>query len=155
MLITFLLIASLQLQSVTSNESSPVVFPTFLQNELINKEWKIEPCPVHKGSKEQQEIVCYAWDVSAHDKTFIYLLKAENGEIDSTTKHRLPYRRNGKQYNDYGLCGVSEYYYPEITNDPRFKDWRWQVEQCYRLYKGGTKFYGRNNIPLVKKFFIF
>jgi hypothetical protein len=43
---------------------------------------------------------------------------------------------------DYGICQINAGYHKEIVSDPRFQDWHWQLEQCVKLYKGGTKFYG-------------
>jgi len=69
------------------------------------------------------------------------MLVAENGTIDPN--------RVGVT-NDLGLCQISPYYHPEITNDIRFKDWKWQIKKCYELYKNGVTFYGLNNIHNIK-----
>lgn len=46
-------------------------------------------------------------------------------------------------YNDWGFCGVSDFYHWDIVEDERFlSDPYWQLEQCYELYTGGTTFYG-------------
>jgi len=109
-----------------------------------------EASPRHRGSEEQQKIIDYAWKIS-HDREFIYLLKAENGEI--SVDRKSPVNSNG--YRDYGLCQINKGYHPGIVNDERFSDYKWQLDQCYRLYKGGTTFYGlikyRRNTAFRKK----
>jgi len=102
----------------------------------------------------------------------VLLLNAENGAWTHDSEHGKSYRlcwtwkawaggvlpnqtdcwggldHNGsdnfvKVHNDHGFCGVSDGYYKHIYENPRFKsDWKWQIEQCHSLYKGGTKFYG-------------
>lgn len=114
-----------------------------------------EKWPYHKGSSQQQEYIDYAWDIS-HDANFIYLLKAENGEITPDRKSDINYYcPKTKTYKwDYGLCQISDCYYPQIVNEKKFfTDWKWQLNQCYNLYKGGVTFYGIRNIPNVKKYF--
>lgn len=135
--------------SKTTTEEKTIV------NQLSTDEATIvnnEKRPYHLGSAQQQEYIDYAWDIS-HDPTFIYLIKAENGQISPDRKHG-GYWRNGKLYYDYGFCGISNYYHKDTVNNEKFfSDWKWQMDKCYELYKGGTTFYGRNNIPKVKKFF--
>lgn len=106
--------------------------------------------PIHDGGPEQQKVVDYAWAIS-HDKNFIYLLKAENGTFDPKRKSTWV-GSNG--YRDYGLCQINKGFHPEIVGDSRFfTDWKWQADQCYRLYKGGTVFYGaKNEAAQVKHF---
>lgn len=101
-------------------------------------------------TEEQQKYIDYAWDIS-HDENFIYLLKAENGALSPTTASK-GVNKNG--YRDVGLCQINMGYHKKIVNDPRFTDYKWQLEQCLRLYRNGTKFYAKKNIWKVKKFFI-
>ncbi len=124
----------------------------FIPPQIIEKDKEKYPVMIG-GSNEQNEKIRYAWEISK-DKTFIYLLKAENGLISHDRRHSIAYWRKGKKYYDFGFCGVSNYYHPKIVNDKRFfTDWKWQLNKCYELYKGGTTFYGRNNIWKVKKYF--
>ena len=107
----------------------------------------------------------YAYKIS-EDKDFVLLLNAENRLWREGEKHAIPYKlcwtwdawnkgvlpnqawcakQRGvfwRTHYDYGFCGVSDGYYKNIVDDIRFKtDWRWQIEQCYQLYKRGTRFY--------------
>jgi hypothetical protein len=100
------------------------------------------------ASEKQQMYIDYAWEISG-DSTFIYLLKAENGEISHDRKHPGGYIPKGqkKRYYDWGFCGMSGFNKSKIVNDKRFlSDWKWQMEQCHKEYKAGTTFYG------IKKF---
>jgi len=94
-------------------------------------------------SIEQNEIMNYAFEIS-NDKEFLYLLKAENGEISLNRKSST---------GDYGLCQINKKYHPEIVNDPRFfTDYKFQVDKCFELYKNGTKFYAMDKLKKDKKF---
>lgn len=119
-------------------------------NVVFGQEIEIQERPIHNGSEEQQKIIDYAWQIS-HDEKFIYLLKAECGDLDIKCKSKTV-GSNG--YRDFGACQINKGYHSKIVNDARFfTDYKWQLDQCYRLYKGGTKFYGMNNIHKVKKHF--
>jgi hypothetical protein len=121
-------------------------------NEAVKPQ---EPHPIHKGSPGQQEYIDYAWN-TYHDKNLVYLMKAENGLISPDRKHPLKYWCPGTKSwgHDWGFGGISDCYHPQITNDPRFlTDWRWQIDQVYLLYKGGTKFYSRPKWSQMAKFF--
>lgn len=77
-----------------------------------------------------------AWEMS-HDKEFMYMLKAENGLLNHDRQGHA-----SKIGTDWGFCQVNDHYHSEIVNDPRFlSDPHWQLEQCYGLYRSGTKFY--------------
>lgn len=91
-------------------------------------------------SQEQQEVINLAWEVSKGDMRFIYLLTAENGEF---TYRRIHNPINNSVGVDHGLCGVNDYYHSAIVENQRFfTDIRWQMQQCYDLYTGGTRFWG-------------
>ena len=101
------------------------------------------------GSPEQQKIIDYAWN-TYKDKTFIYLLEAENG---LWTPDRIHNPANNTTGTDHGLCGMNDTWFSDIIwedGDRFFWDYKWQVRECYRLYTGGTKFYGLNNIGKSK-----
>jgi len=73
--------------------------------------------------------------VSNHNIKFLALLDSENSLWSINRKH-----------NDqigYGFCGISYPWHKDIIEDERFfTDARWQIEQCYKLWTQGTKFYG-------------
>lgn len=90
--------------------------------------------PVKIGaSKEVQERVSYAWEIS-HDRDFLYTLEKENGGTWSTTIT--------SSTNDVGICQINKTYHPKVVSDPRFKDWKWQLDTCWKMYKGNVRFYG-------------
>lgn len=130
---------------------------------------KIETVPYIEGGGYKNERIAYAWEIS-EDPDFIMTLNAENGAWTHDLQHRSSYRlcwtweawdigilpnqvycnsledRFYRTHYDHGFCGTSDGYYKDIYEDERFKnDWRWQMRECYRLYKGGTRMYGYNN----------
>lgn len=118
--------------------------------------------PFKKGFGNQEKIH-YAWEVS-HDPHFIYMLDAENGEWRENRKHKVSYWRDGGKiirgkymhagwYNDWGMCGFSDYYYWDIVVSNHFSEWKWQIDKCWELYQGGTRFYGMDNIHITKNNF--
>jgi len=83
------------------------------------------------------EVLSYAYELS-NDEKFIKLLVAENGRVEIDTVSRT---------GDIGFCQVAPQFHPDITNDSRFlTDWKWQIEQCYKLYQDGTRFYGADHL---------
>ena len=91
-------------------------------------------------SQEQQETINLAWEVSNGDMRFLYLLTAENGEYSHDRVHP---KQAGTIGTDHGYCGINDYYHRRLVLDPRFlNDKRWQMQQCFRLYKEGTTFWG-------------
>lgn len=108
---------------------------------------------VYGADDRKQEVIDYAWDVSG-DPSFIYTLEAESSAWS-------PYKRSngwvwygGRKTYDWGICQISERWHPEIVRDPRFfKDWKWQVDECWRLYASGTRFYGSDRENHVKNRF--
>jgi len=114
-------------------------FGSKLVSEFNYKPWSVFP-QVEGHSLEQVETLRQAYDISGGDRDFLYMLKGENGNITIDKKSDVP----GE--SSYGLCQIHAGYHPEIVWDPRFFiDKEWQLGQCYRLWKGGTPFYGFGN----------
>ena len=69
-----------------------------------------------------------------NDLDFLATVEGESGTWTPDRKH-----------NDgvgHGFCGISYPWHKGIIEDPRFlTDPYWQLSECFRLYKGGTKFY--------------
>lgn len=95
-------------------------------------------------SAQQNEYMQYAYEISGYDKEFLYMLKAECGNIDPRCQEIGT--GNGK-----GFCQHDINYQASTISDPRFfTDWKWQMNQCYSLYDWGilqgnqkyTMFYG-------------
>lgn len=101
--------------------------------------------------EDQNQYVRMASKISNNDLDFLALLEGENGLWTPDRKSKIV-GANG--YRDVGYCQVNIGFHPEIYFDKRFKDPQWQLEQCYRLYKGGTKFYADKNIPINRDKFI-
>lgn len=107
------------------------------------------------ATTEVNEKVQYAWDISKGSLPFVATIEDENSQWSIDRKSNTGYYRNGVKWHDYGICQISKYYHGKIVNDKRFfTDWKWQVDQCWNLYKNWTKFYGSKNVYKTKKRFI-
>jgi len=93
-----------------------------------------------------------AAEISNNDIEFLALLDAENGTWNLKRQSEVTVK--GHRERSYGFCQINSYYHPEIVKDERFfTNPRWQIEQCHKLYKGGTTFYGAKNISKTIKNF--
>lgn len=107
------------------------------------------------GSNEyQRHWMQVAWEISGHDKQFLYMLKAENGLLNHDRQSEVV--KNGIREPSFGFCQIHRGYHPNIVNDPRFfSDPGWQMQKCYELWTGGTAFYGhhrfKNNYAFQQK----
>lgn len=123
------------------------------------------------------EIATYTYNTYGMD--ILLLLKAENGTFEPNRKHnysykkcvkwydenrqrRIPAKRDAeekkcywtlKTFNDWWLCGISEYYHPEIVYNPSFTDRHRQVDICAQLKQGWTVFYWWKNRNKYKNLF--
>lgn len=87
------------------------------------------------ATPSMQEMVDYAWSISKN-VDFILTIEAES---------RFNPRAVGRNSNgtrDHGIAQINDYWHRDIVKDPRFADWKWQLEKGWELYKSGTKFYG-------------
>lgn len=122
---------------------------SFYTTTIESAEWRI--CPLLKNhSNEQNEIMCYAYAVSA-DPDFLYTLKSECGDISTTCKGAT---------NDFGLCQLHYRYHRDFIDSPSFHDWRNQIDYCWEVYQKAEKrgvlkttFYGYNVRQKVIHFF--
>ena len=123
----------------------------------VGEEQKISPlrnaksCTKIGVGEDQQQYVRLASEISGGDIKFLALLEAENAlwKID---RKSTKIAKNGVR--DIGFCQINPNYHPKITNNKRFlTDAKWQLEQCWKLYKGGTKFYGKKNVHKTIKNF--
>ena len=142
-----LVLGSFQLPARANSQSLPSLenesnlkFGSLLNHEVSRQfqyalPWDIS-CPWHNGSPEQQERICYAWKISNHSKSFILTLKAECGLISEYCKSATE--------PSYGFCQIHAGYHPQIVRHPKFYNWKWQMDKCWSMYKGGVKMYGYN-----------
>jgi len=101
-----------------------------------------------------QEYVNYAYDISEWDLKFVALLDAENWERSIDRQSNARYPKTNIREKSYWFCQIHKPDHPEIVNDSRFlTDRKRQIDQCLILYKWGTKFYWRINIPITIKRF--
>ena len=100
----------------------------------------------------QNQIMQYAYRIS-NDKTFLYILKAECGDVSADCRGET---------NDWGLCQLHYPIHKTFIRSSDFQDWRKQVDYCYRVYQDAitkgrlsTTFYAVKNIGNVKHYFKF
>ena len=117
-----------------------------ITKEVVIQSINPEVVPVKIGASDfQNEMISYAWDISGKDFDFVKLIEAESGWVVDAVSG---YNSNGTR--DWGLCQISSYWHPQIVNDPKFNDWKWEIDTCYQLYDGGVTFYGLNHIDRVE-----
>ena len=138
-LVTILLLIGKFSKPVMADITKEVVIQS-IDTTLIDTPWRNVP-KLKNGSPEQNEKIAYAWKISGYDIDFIYMLRGENGLFDHTRVHNSGANTVGV---DYGLCGINSYFHPQIVNDPKFQDWKWQMDTCFQLWDGGVTFYGFN-----------
>jgi len=96
-------------------------------------------------TEEQSYWHQYIYEKSGYKKECVIIKEAENGRGDWQRRHDPAKNSKGV---DWGLCGINDYYHPEIVNDPRFlTDQSWQADKCVEfclsfLETGSPKFYG-------------
>jgi len=102
---------------------------------------------------EQNEYVIYASHISNGDLKFLATLEAENSLWSPDRQSNVV--KKGKREESYGFCQINKKYHPEIIGDERFfTDPFWQLDTCWKMYKGGVKFYGKAKAEKLKKRFI-
>ena len=91
-------------------------------------------CYKNTAGEDQNQYVRIAAEISNNDLDFLATVEGENDLWTPDRKHT--------DGIGHGFCGISYPWHKEIIEDPRFlTDPRWQLEQCWRLYSGGTRFY--------------
>ena len=124
------------------NFTKPVMAEPDIEKEVVIQSVNPVVVPVKIGASDfQNEMISYAWDISGNDFDFIKLIEAESGWIVDRVS---PPNSNGSV--DYGLCQINGGYHRQIVTDPKFNDWRWELDTCYQMYAGNVTFYGINNI---------
>jgi len=111
-------------------EESPLEFSEgefWMWEGKENEGWKVEALKL-------------ASEVSGNNLNFIRKITGENGGMDHTLQSRVV--KNGIREDSWGYCQIHRQWHSAIVDDPRFfTDKRWQMENCFRLWSGGTKFY--------------
>jgi len=123
-----------------------------MQAQVNSNEWLLQQAVIDENTVQTafrvkklwadphiQRLVNYAYELWGRD--FVLTLEAENWNWTSNRVHNKPYWRNWRKYNDHGLCGISDYYHPQVVSHPQFTDPYWQIRKCHELYEGWTRFY--------------
>lgn len=95
-----------------------------------NEGWKVEALKL-------------ASEVSNNNLDFVRLITSENGNMGFKDQSKVPHPTgpNGRE-DSWGYCQIHNQWHFKLIQDERFfTNKRWQMEQCFRLWSGGTKFY--------------
>lgn len=137
-----------------SNEKKKVA--SNIDNKNVEKSkpapWENKKCRHYwftSGSLAQQYIQ-YACEVSNYDVDFILTLQHENWSWDTQKQSNVV--QKGVREPSYGLCQMHYRFhkkdvydnlpYNRIRESKYLSDWKYQIDTCWRKYKGGTRFYG-------------
>ena len=91
--------------------------------------------------EDQNKYIRYASKISGNNLDFLAKLEGENGTWDPGRQSDYVYP-NGVREDSWGFCQVHRPSHPEIVGDPRFfSDPYWQLDECLRLFLGGTPMY--------------
>jgi len=72
------------------------------------------------------------------------MMEGENSQWSHTRQSDVV--KKGVREDSWGFCQIHRRWHSNIVDDKRFlTEWRWQMRQCLKLWKGGTRFYGYNN----------
>lgn len=94
-------------------------------------------------TKERQHPLWYDRCIKRIDKASNNWVKAKLDKL-GTWQYFCHWTR--ETFHDNWLCGISDYYHPTVVNDPRFlTNRKRQADQCVRLKKEWTRFYGRDH----------
>ena len=85
-----------------------------------------------KGTHDNNNTVRYAAEVSGNNLDFLATIHGENG---LWTLDRLSNGRGFDGQRAIGLCQFYPRYNAKIINDPRFTDYKFQVEKCWEKFK--------------------
>ena len=94
--------------------------------------------PIEKigASFEVQCKIDYAYHISK-DIDFVLTCNSENNQTwDENIKSPT---------NDFGICQINAYYHSWIVNSPEYKNWKYQINMGWELYRIGTTFYADPN----------
>jgi len=130
---------------------SPTSHPITVQGVNVATEGN----PVKIGaSQAQNDLIAYAWE-KYQDKMFIYLIEAESGVVNKRSQ-----RKGSNGHYDYGYMQINDGYHKAIVgakefkiNDDSVEQGKYQIDIGYKLYKGGTKFYGLDKLRNNKEFY--
>ena len=110
---------------------------------------------VSKGDQENK-ILTEAYKKTG-DKEFVKMLVAENGRVDPSRQSDA-IAKSGSRELSWGICQIHCPSHEDLCGgrtyptNPDFWNWEWQVNECYKLWKGGTTFYAYNRLGRDKEY---
>lgn len=127
----------------TPSSSKTVSVKKIQKKKKTNNKFKIIHLWYPTGSIIQQ-YVNYAYKISSWNLDFVATLDAENWRRDMYRRSEV--YKNWIREDSYWFCMIHRKRHKKIVDDKRFwSDWKRQLDQCRKLYKWWTKFYGYYN----------
>lgn len=85
------------------------------------------------------QIATYAYKISNGDMDFLMTLKAENWWFDMYKQSNVV--KNWVREDSWGLCQLNRRRHKEVDTKEFRESWKYQVDVCYKKWKGWTIFY--------------
>jgi len=88
---------------------------------------------------ERNQYIQYAYDLGWMD--LVLLMECENSTRNMYRQSEVV--KNWRREPSYWFCMIDRDFHKNIVDDSRFRnDRKRQIDKCYELWKGWTKFYG-------------
>lgn len=93
----------------------------------------------YKENDERNTYIQYAYEKGGFD--LVLLMECENSTRNMYRQSEVV--KNGRREPSFWFCMIDRDFHKNIVDDSRFRDDRKrQIDKCYELWKGWTKFYG-------------
>ena len=93
----------------------------------------------YKENDERNVYIQYAYEKGGFD--LVLLMECENSTWNQYRQSEVI--KNWRREPSFWFCMIDRDFHKSIVDDERFwNDWKRQIDKCYELWKGGTKFYG-------------
>ena len=92
----------------------------------------------YKENDERNIYIQYAYEKGGFD--LVLLMECENSTWNQYRQSEAI--KNWRREPSFWFCMIDRDFHKSIVDDERFwNDWKRQIDKCYELWKGGTKFY--------------
>ena len=92
----------------------------------------------YKENDERNQYIQYAYEKGGFD--LVLLMECENSTRNMYRQSEVV--KNGRREPSFWFCMIDRDFHKNIVDDSRFRnDRKRQIDKCYELWKGWTKFY--------------
>lgn len=93
----------------------------------------------YKENDERNQYIQYAYEKGGFD--LVLLMECENSTWNMYRQSEVV--KNGRREPSFWFCMIDRDFHKNIVDNPAFRnDRKRQIDKCYELWKGWTKFYG-------------